>query len=801
MTVEMREATFPTVECEVGKMAVNTLYGYAGDVEAAYFRDTLTPLPKDRKLNIFINEWNSRVLKVAFEVRSLDTSRLVEKTELDLVEENENKIKAVLPIKDLIDKNREYLLIIVLTLSGGEDIKYFTRIIEYDEINEKEYLNFVRDFSEKTFDKVRAKSLVTYLESNEQGDNSTFAKVDIHSNFNQVTWGNLNITRHDEPDIKIVEMDSQFAAIVLKYRMWVKNGEQESAYNIKEYFRVRYTKDRMYLLDYERSMNQIFTPEESSFANDKILLGILGDDAGFTESPDGASVSFVQENILYSYKNSEGKLSKVFSFDTDDDDIRTRNDDHRIVIQSADENGNLYFSVYGYMNRGNHEGMVGVCEYYYESKKNMIEELMFIPYTRFSGLLKSDLDTLSYINRKNKLFLYLYNSIYCFDLYNKSLERVIDGIDKDRLVTSRSNQLIAYKKDGKTTLRDLANGRIRNIIIEQNENIDVLGFIDEDVVYGVSKPEDVITDFAGNEVRLMNSVYVESERGEKLKKYAYDGIYVTAGEMDKNSIRLRRIKRNPETGEFDAIEDDVIINNHAVEEGKNKITRVVTDEMESVTEIALLNNVPKTIHMQRPKEVLTEGVFNMTLSKEDNESENYFVYGKGDLAGVYSEPSKAINHALTLNGAVVSHDEGYIWQKCARSPKIQITDIEAQSADSEKTPMAVCVEAMLNHEGIKRDAMTYLNAGKSVKDILQENIDAKVLDLEGVGLSAMLYYLNRKYPVFAITGRNTALLIVGYDEKNIVVMDPETGTVYKKGMNDSTQYFMENGNRFITYVK
>ena len=46
-----------------------------------------------------------------------------------------------------------------------------------------------------------------------------------------------------------------------------------------------------------------------------------------------------------------------------------------------------------------------------------------------------------------------------------------------------------------------------------------------------------------------------------------------------------------------------------------------------------------------------------------------------------------------------------------------------------------------------------------------------------------------------------SVLIVGYDEKNTIVMDPMTGTIYRKGMNDSTEWFERSGNKFIAYVK
>ena len=56
-------------------------------------------------------------------------------------------------------------------------------------------------------------------------------------------------------------------------------------------------------------------------------------------------------------------------------------------------------------------------------------------------------------------------------------------------------------------------------------------------------------------------------------------------------------------------------------------------------------------------------------------------------------------------------------------------------------------------------------------------------------------------PVLATLQNGEAVLIVGFNELNIVLMDPLTGTVYKKGMNDSTQWLEENGNNFITYVR
>ena len=94
------------------------------------------------------------------------------------------------------------------------------------------------------------------------------------------------------------------------------------------------------------------------------------------------------------------------------------------------------------------------------------------------------------------------------------------------------------------------------------------------------------------------------------------------------------------------------------------------------------------------------------------------------------------------------------------------------------------------------------SASKELLDILKESLeDARVLDLTGCTLDAVLYYVNRDIPVLAMMQDGTAVLIVGFNEKNTVVMNPEIGNVYKVGMNDSTEWFEQNGNHFITYIR
>ena len=75
------------------------------------------------------------------------------------------------------------------------------------------------------------------------------------------------------------------------------------------------------------------------------------------------------------------------------------------------------------------------------------------------------------------------------------------------------------------------------------------------------------------------------------------------------------------------------------------------------------------------------------------------------------------------------------------------------------------------------------------------------MDLTGCSLDAALYYVNKDIPVLVRLEDGTAVLLIGFNEMNTVIMNPESGTIYKVGMNDSKEWFEQNGNRFITYIR
>ncbi len=149
------------------------------------------------------------------------------------------------------------------------------------------------------------------------------------------------------------------------------------------------------------------------------------------------------------------------------------------------------------------------------------------------------------------------------------------------------------------------------------------------------------------------------------------------------------------------------------------------------------------------------------------------------------------------------NDSGdYVWLRGNRAARNQIMAIEAVEAGEERSSLSVCLDAMLNLEGVFVNSEYLLARGKSAYAILDENlVGAQILDLKGCSPEAVLYYVNQDIPVLAILNDGNAVLIVGFNEYSYGVMNPQTGDIKRVGQRDFTEWMQENGNSFMTYIR
>ncbi|EJW92619.1 hypothetical protein EVA_19274, partial [gut metagenome] len=162
-------------------------------------------------------------------------------------------------------------------------------------------------------------------------------------------------------------------------------------------------------------------------------------------------------------------------------DFRDSRMEHDIKIIRVEEDGDVDFVLYGYMNRGIHEGYSGVCVYHYSNDQNVVEEKVFIPSTESYEFLKVDLGTLSYVSGDNQLYLLFAENLYRVDINGGTYEILEKGISNEEFVVSETNAHSAWRvQEGERagTIReiDFDTRKLREITPQNGEQLRVLGF-------------------------------------------------------------------------------------------------------------------------------------------------------------------------------------------------------------------------------------------------------------------------------------------------------------------------------------
>lgn len=811
MTAKMEDATLPLVYLDVAGREVNCLTGYKESMETAYVQDCITPLPQERTLNLTLKENGVKAEKFEYELRSIDGQRLIENGEIQNIERDENSVSASLKFKDLLEEDTEYMLILLVTTEESDILHYYSKIIICDNTYIAESIDFVLDFHNRTFDKEQASVLTKYLESNSSADNSNFYTVNIHSSFDQITWGSLGVEEEVAPTITISEVNDGISSYKLDYV--VSNTEEKitNYYRVSEYFRVRYTNDRMYLLEYERSMEKIFEPAQESYDSTKIILGIGDTNIDLSESDDGKNLAFVTADRLFTFNITDEKMSLLFSFyDPENLKIAELNNKHDIKILNVDETGNITFMVYGYMNRGVHEGEVGVAVYTYNSLSSVVSEQVYIPYGKSYEVLERDIEKLSYINRNNKLYLSLEKAIYEIDITEKTYNVLATELETGEYKISETGRMVVWQDSVKNDysakklyLMDLSTEEIMGIEAENNECIKALGFIGEDLVYGLAYQEDIVENENDEMVFYMHSIVIQNETGAVLKNYKQDDIYIKQAVIQEDMIRLTRVEKtvDEEYVRYTKTTDDQIVSAKENTNGENYVETGYSNLYKTFVRIVINGKItPKNVHYVEPEQELYEGEKTLAVTYE-NVPERFYVYDAKELLGIYDKEADAVQYAVENNAWVINDYGSYVWRKESRSTKNQIMAIKEAGVSEDKNSLGVCLDTILAYEGIMRNCSYLLEQGESVTDILNENLEnVQVLELTGCSLDNILYYVNMDIPVMVRLGQGKAVLVTGFNDSEVVLLDPDAGTLSKVKKKQAEQTFEEAGSYYITYV-
>ena len=779
----MGEPTLPVVSFTVSGQEINLLSGYVDQMDVTAMRDTITPLESNGTLQAEIAENGNKISKISYKVYSLDGADTYAEGK---VKEEDGKV--TLELGTALDQSaQEAVLKLTLTLGSGEaqkKVNYFTRIEKPDEITAWKCLTFAKDFHAKALDQSDEDTLSMYLEPGEESDNTTYQTVNIHSDITHIQWGDLNPEIVGDVQWSLKESNSVYTSILAKYQVRCQDDKEETArYNVKEFFRIRSVGDTIYLLDYNRDLQEVFSSSRSVMDQKGILLGIVPEDVPYETNKKDSILAFVQNRTLWMYNKKNEELTKVFSFaEEDTQDVRSLNDQHAVRIISMDDHGNIAFAVYGYMNRGEHEGEVGVGIYYFNVDSNLIQEKGFIPSTKSFAIAEDELGKMVYYNHaEEQLYVLADGTLYQVDLKKNKQTTLAENLKEGQYAVSDDGHLMAYQSEGDKSggtviqVMNLSSLETNTVEAASGEKISPLGFVNGDFIYGKMKSEDAGKKASGESITPMYELEIRNSKNKKVASYSFvdKGIYISDILIDDNMVTLNRVEKSGDI--YNVTSQEFITNNEERKDTAIKTEVYTTALMEKQMRITFAEGAgDKSVKVIRPNQLASKNELEMVLA-DNSESVKYYVYGVGELAGIYDKASYAIQKAQQISGVVISSDQKYVWEKGNRDLAYSIEDV-ALSKEGEETSLEAC----------ERYMKTY---------------DAQKVDLTGCTLDQVLYVINRGCPVIALTSADHAILLTGYTKNDITYIDPENGESQTVSISEMEGMVSGSGNTFIGYIK
>ena len=807
LTTEWKEATLPVVYLSHQGKDINRLQGYQKEMNPLYIRDTITPISSKMELPIKVLSYEKKITGISYEIRSLDAGRLIEDNEIKDFKAKKGKIDATLIFPNILDEGVEYLLTIQLH-SKRDTISYYTRVIKAESWNASKCIDFALNFHQASLDKKASDALAMYMESDHTTDNTTLEKVTIQSTLNQVSWGSFVGKKQTDPKIQVVEITPAYSVIMLEYIMSSTGDKGElEYYNVEEYYRIRISGTSSFLLDFERTVEEIFRGENGNIAENKLKLGIRDKNVEYLSNEHGTSFCFVQAGELWGYNVANDAMAKIFSFrGFEGIDDRENSMNHRIRILKVSETGSTDFVVYGYMSRGSHEGEVGVCVYHYDSVANTLEEELWIPFSKSFEVIEDEVGKVMYVNKNNQFFMMVDGDIYQIDLNTRKKSILASGVGENWYAFSKGNSRIAWISKGdentgtQIKLYDMEKEKEFVIDAKAGEYIRPTGFLKNDFIYGTAKKEQVITDGAGHTLFPMYKIGIINHKNKEIKQYEKPGYFVTGVTIDDYTIHLSRVSVT--NGSYVVAPEDTIMNQAGDTiypvMSETFFTPIKQTQVQLIMGESAKDDTPKIL---TPKMVALNKARVVSLEKKENLTK-YYAYAKGKVLMSSLDVSDAIRLADQYSGVVIDNQVRYVWKRARDNYQETLSGMTADLTKVGSDAKERCLSIMLKKEGINISVSELLSSGKTPKEILERSLQSEtVLDLNGCTLQQILYYVNQGTPVYGLKNGNQPILIVGYSSSTYVIYDPATNATRAIPKTELETAVGSAGNVFLAYLK
>lgn len=780
----MEEPSLPVTFVSSNGYLMNPMHAYLQDMGNHATRDMITVLPENRELQLVVQEYDNMVASVSYEIRTLDLSHLIEKGTVTDIERSNGQAGFTLPIQNLINKDQAYLLHMTLE-TGAHTLNYYTRILWTSRDYTKSMEDIAYKFTTGSFDPKDSTDITTYLETKDTADSSNFGHVTLSSSYRQITWGDTGMQPTGAFYMTLKEFDGMMGEVQISYESSMKDADGEEKHFLNEdNFVFRNDPERVYMMDFDRRTNEIFEGTGSAFEGKRLTLGV-GNTENFEvkKSENEHYIAFKTNLSLWRYDQSTktGHATQIFSYRSETEDaIRANYDQHDMKILSVSDKGDVDFMVYGYVNRGQHEGNNGILYYRYNSSEDTVTEKFFIAIPETYEEIKWNLDKLSYLSSDGMLYLYYNGSVYGIDTNSLEVVTMAAGLQASAFVSSDRQQYIAYQStegedlnhSSKITLVNLEGNQASEI--QGNGYLRVIGFNQDDLIYGSIDPGYASAYTAWHQIPISEIHIVGPDLSEKTT-YAKEGQLFTNVRVSGTRIYFDKLSQKEGGGYQDLGEDTIISNREDVDERLQGVGSYNDELLQKCWYIEIKDVGTKAIRSTTPKNLSLEraSALELNVNAEKDGTPQFYAYSLGHFRGVTQTLEEAYALVYDDFGYVLTADGEFVWNRADKSTMVTLQD-----------PVTLAGDALQ-----KLSQLTSIDTYETYS----------LVNVYGLDLNSALYYLNKGYPLIAYL-QDSCYLIYSYDSFNIRLMDPVSGTQNTVGRADAEAMFKADGNRFVGIV-
>ncbi|MCR5743722.1 MAG: hypothetical protein K6F92_08420 [Lachnospiraceae bacterium] len=807
------DPAFPVVSFKVLGMSTDDVYGYKSLEDSTASADMLLPLSDDRVIDISITGYDTVPTGVYIILQTGDNNRLIDKTSIDMKHEN-GVMSGEYCLSALTTDATQYYLTIVVSDRQYGDIYYTVWVASYDEeywSNKTELRDFAVKFSTATFQKDK-EYLSSYISYDETKAGTDLSYVNQYSGNTLVMWGGITPKISDRT-ITVYEWGKLQMGITFSYKANMEVNGESNEYLVEENFTVRKRGSKIYLLNYERYMREVFAGANQSVGVTSILLGIQDkDDVDCIYTDYGTHVYFVVDGSVWYYNYSDNRLLNIFAFGDERTSGRVDRNMYEVSLLGV-KNNVLYFSANGYQAAGRHEGEVGLSVYGFNLNSRKTTECF---YARMHGEYQACMDlngVVSYINDLGLLFINIGENIYTMDLTGTEPVKARENIEISSLCVNADKNLAAWKDktENKIYILNMMDDTISDITSDYE--LKLAGFVRDDVVYMErSESENVRLGFTVNE--LYDSLTIVEKDLNRKAHYEKDGIFITGVTLTSEGVIIHRCEQNGSL--YTAIGNDVLSIAGKTETAGVVSIKIATSEIKRNYYYINLGHTVATSKELKVSQALLSASTPATLSEVTDSSREgtYYAYSDGKCVGASDSLIEAIWAVSQTFGRVYIDDrmDKVAWDRDARNSylTLKLPKMSWTEAGQEEVMAAMsCIDRAVDifiysavDAGVidKEDAQSEeRQSAANVAEELQSALGEHLLVLYDPDIDKSLYYVNEGHPVMVFVGEDYAYLITGYTQNDILVYDPMTRKTSTVAIADAQASYNENGAIMVVY--